>query len=119
MGEDGLAEEFLLAEDFGIGELVALGSDLGVALLDLEEAELVGGIDDGQQVVEFEGKLVGEAVHIFAAVGAFVDQFEQSGDAAGTGVREHLIGGAGGVGVGKQRPLRRLQGRRGHAARVR
>ena len=102
VGEDGLAEELLLAEDFGVGELVALRGDLGIALFDLEEAELTGGIDDGEQIVEFKGKLFGEAVHIFAAVGAVVDQFEQSGDAAGTGVGEHLVRGTRGTGGGRQ-----------------
>jgi hypothetical protein len=92
VGEDGFAEELFLAEDFGVGELVALGSDLGIALFDAEETELVGGIDNGKKIVEFEGKLVGEAVHILAAIGAVVDDLEQSGDASGAGVGEHLVG---------------------------
>ena len=62
-----------------------------VALLDLEEAEQRRGIDDGQQVVDFKGELVGQAVDVFAPVGAFVDQLEQSGDAAGARVREYLV----------------------------
>ena len=65
--EGGVAEEFLLAEDFGVGEFGAGLGDGDVAFLDLEEAEQLRGIDDGQQVVDFEGQVVGEAVDVVAA----------------------------------------------------
>jgi hypothetical protein len=77
-------------EDFGVGVGGAGGGDGGVAFFDFEEAEELGGVDDGEQVVDFEGEVVGEAVDVVAA--AFVDeQFEQAGDAAGAGVGQHLV----------------------------
>ncbi len=85
-----VAEEFLLAEDFGVGKLVAALGDGRVAFFDFEEAEQLRGIHDRQQVVDFEGKIVGEAVDVVAA--ALVEQqFEQSGHAAGPRVRQHLV----------------------------
>ena len=90
MFEGGVAEELLLVEDLGVGVGGAGFRDGGVAFFDLEEAEEGGGVDDGEQVVDFEGEVVGETVDVFAAV--FVDEeFEQAGDAAGTGVGQHLV----------------------------
>ncbi len=84
------AEELFLAEDFGVGEFGAGFGDGGVAFFDFEEAEELGGVDDGEQVVDFEGEIVGEAVDVVAA--AFVEeQFQQAGYAAGAGVGQHLV----------------------------
>ena len=55
-----------------------------------QEAEQLRGVHDGQQVVDLEAEVVGQAVDVVAA--AFVEQqFEQAGDAAGPGVGQHLI----------------------------
>ena len=86
----GGAEELFLEKDLGVGEGGAGGGDGGVAFFDGEEAEELGGVDDGEQVVNFEGEVVGEAVDIVAAV--FVDeQFKQTGYSSWTGVGEHLV----------------------------
>ena len=69
---------------------VPAGGDGRVAFFDVEEAEQLRGIDDGQQVVDLEGEVVGQAVDVVAA--ALVEQqFEQAGDAAGAGVGQHLV----------------------------
>ena len=88
--DGGVAEELLLAQNLGVGELRAAGRDGGVAFFDCEEAEQLRGVDDGQQVVDLEGQVVGEAVDVVAA--ALVEQqFEQAGDAAGARVGQHLV----------------------------
>ena len=88
--DGGVAEEFLLAEDFGVGELRAARRDGRVAFFDVEEAEQLRSVDDGQQVVDFEGQIVGEAVDVVAS--ALVEQqFEQAGHAAGAGMGQHLV----------------------------
>ena len=74
----------------GFDEDAALGGDFDVAFGNRERAEHGGGFDGGQKVVHFEGELIGEAVDIFAARGVG-ENFEQAGDAAGAGVRQHLI----------------------------
>ena len=73
-------------------------------------------VDDGQQVVDFEGEIVGEAVDVVAA--ALVEQqFEQAGDAAGARVRQHLVAasgaGRGCAGRAADRALRRARRRAG------
>ena len=70
--EGGFAEEFLLVEDFRVGVGGAGGGDGGVAFFDIEEAEELGGIDDGEQVVDFKGEIIGEAVDVVAS--ALVDE---------------------------------------------
>ena len=86
----GVAEQLLLAQNFGVGELLAAGSDGRVALFDLEEAQHLRGIHDGQQIVDFEGQVVGQAIHVVAP--ALVEQqLEQAGNAAGPRVRQHLV----------------------------
>ena len=88
--ERGVAEQLLLPQDFGVGELGAAGGDGGVAFFDLEEAEQLRGVDDGQQVVDLEGEVVGQAVDVVLAA-VVEQQFEQAGDAAGTRVGQHLV----------------------------
>ena len=85
-----VAEELFLAENFGVGKLRAGLGDGGVAFFDLEEAEQLRGVDDRQQVVDLEGEVVGQAIDVVAA--ALVEQqFEQSGDAAGARMGQHLV----------------------------
>ncbi len=88
--DGGFAEELFLAEDLGVGVGSAGGGDGGVALVDGEEAEELGGIDDGKQVVDLEGEVVGETVDVVLTV-VVEEELEQAGDAAGTGVGEHLV----------------------------
>ena len=86
----GAAEELLLAKNLGVGELLAAGRDGGVALFDLEKAQQLRGVDDGQQIVDLEGQIVGQAVDVVAP--ALVEQqFQQAGDAAGPCVGQHLV----------------------------
>ena len=48
------------------------------------------GVDDGQQVVDLEGQVVGQAVDVVAA--ALVEQqFQQAGHAARPRVGQHLV----------------------------
>ena len=55
-----------------------------------EEAQQLRGVHDGQQIVDLEGQVVGQAVDVVAA--ALVEQqFEQAGDAAGPRVGQHLV----------------------------
>ena len=64
----GLTEELLLAENVGVGELAPSGVISASPSCDVEEAEQGSGFDDGEQVVDFEGEVVGEAVNVVAAV---------------------------------------------------
>ena len=90
MLDGGVAEEFFLAENLGVGELGAARGDGGVAFLDFEEAEQLCGVDDGEQVVDLKGEIVGEAVDVVASA-LVEEQFEQAGHAAGAGVGQHLV----------------------------
>jgi hypothetical protein len=88
--DGGVAEELFLAQDLGVGELGAAFGDGRVAFFDFEEAEQLRGIHDGQQVVDLEGQIVGQAVDVVAP--ALVEQqFEQAGHAAGARVGQHLV----------------------------
>ncbi len=85
-----VAEEFLLPKNFGVGELRSGLGDGCVAFLHFQEAEQLRRIDDGQQVVDLEGEIVGQAVDVVAA--ALVEQqFEQAGDAARSRMGQHLV----------------------------
>ena len=85
-----VAEQLLLAQNLGVGELLAGRGDGCVAFFDLEEAQQLRRIDNGEQVVDFKRQVVGQAVDVVAS--ALVDeQFEQSGDAAGARVGQHLV----------------------------
>ena len=90
MRDGGVAEEFLLAENLGVGKLRSALGDGRVAFFDLEEAEQLRGIHNGQQVVDLEGQVVGQTVDVVAA--ALVEQqFQQAGHAAGARVGQHLV----------------------------
>ena len=65
--DGGLAEELFLPEDLGFGVGAAFRGDGGVALLHREEAEQLRGFDDGEEIVDLEGELVGEAVDVGAS----------------------------------------------------
>ena len=80
----------LRLQDVGFGERAALGRDFDIALLQHDEAQQRGGFHDGQQIVDFESQVVRQVVDLFAAV-VIAQHFEQAGDAARTGVRQHLI----------------------------
>jgi hypothetical protein len=105
--ESRFAEELLLAENFGVGILGAIRRDGRIALVDGEEAEHLGGVDDGQKIVNLEAKVVGEAVDVIFAV-VIEQQFEQAGDAAGTRVRQFLVVRGAGVGRLDGRAVRTL-----------
>jgi len=90
VGQSGGAEEFLLAQNFGVGELGSALGDGGIAFFDGEEAEQLRGIDDGQEVVDLETQVVGEAVDVVAAA-LVEEQFQQAGHAAGARVGQHLV----------------------------
>src|SRR5204862_536650 len=75
----GVAEQFLLAQNFRVGKLLAAGGDDRIALLDIQEAEQLGGVHDGQQVVDLKAQIVGQAVNVLAAV-LVEQQFQQAGD---------------------------------------
>ena len=86
----GVAEELFLAQNFRVGEFGPAGSDGGVAFFDFEEPEELRGVDDGEQVIDFEGQIVGEAVNV--VLSALVEeQFEEAGHAAGAGMGQHLV----------------------------
>ena len=90
MRHRGVAEEFLLAENLGVGKLRAAGGDGRVAFFDIQEAEQLRGVHNGQQVVDLEAQVVGQAVDVVAA--ALVEQqLQQAGDAAGTRMGQHLV----------------------------
>ncbi len=72
VGHGCVAEELLLSENLGVGELSAAGCDDGVTFFDLKEAEQLSGVDDGEQIVDFEGKVVGQTIDVVAA--ALVEQ---------------------------------------------
>jgi len=59
MFERGVAKQLLLAQDKGIGKLQPLGSDLDVALGQLDKSEQGRRFDDGQQIVDLELQQVG------------------------------------------------------------
>ena len=54
------------------------------------EAEQHASLDDRQQIVDIHDEFFGQAVQIFLAA-AVRQQFQQAGDAADAGVRQHLI----------------------------
>ena len=56
----------------------------------LHESEQRRRFDDGQQIVDLERQQVGQAVDILAAV-VIGENFEESRDAAGAGVRQHRV----------------------------
>ena len=88
--ESRIAEQFLLPQNFRIGELCTGIGDGGIALFDLEKAEQLRSVDNGQQIVDLESKVVGQAVDVVSS--AFVEQqFEQAGHASGSGMRQHLV----------------------------
>src|SRR6185437_9537184 len=90
MGLRGIAEKLLLAQDFGVGELLAGGSDDRIAFFNVEEPEELRSLDYRKQIVDFEGEIVGETIDIVAA--AFVEeQFEEAGHASRPHVRKHLV----------------------------
>ena len=84
------AEELLLTQDLGVGVFGACWCDGGVAFRDGKEAEKLCGVDDGKQVVDLEGKIVGEPVDIVLAI-VIEQDLEQARDATGTRVRQHLV----------------------------
>ena len=91
--QSGVAEDLLLRLDVGFAELAAFRRDLDVAFVQHREAEHHRSVHDGKQVVDVHGELVGQLVEIVAAA-AVGQQFHESGDAAGTRVRQHLELGA-------------------------
>ena len=85
-----LAEELFLAQDLGVGELRTRGRDGGVALVDRQEAKQLGGVHNGQQVINLKGEIVGQPVNVVFSV-VVEQELEQAGDATGTCVRKHLV----------------------------
>ncbi len=79
-----------MAENFRVCEFGAGWGDGCVTFFDGEEAEELGGVDDGEQVVDFKGEIVGEVVDVVAPT-LVEEQLKQSGDSAGPGVRQHLV----------------------------
>src|SRR6185437_14473523 len=63
----GIAEKLLLPQDFGVGELLAGGSDDRITFFDVEEPEQLRSFDYRKQIVDFEGEIVGETIDIVAA----------------------------------------------------
>ena len=66
--ERGHAEQFLAAQDAGFGERWPSGVISTSPSLTLMKPSRRGGFDDGQQVVDFEGQIVGQVVNVVAAV---------------------------------------------------
>ena len=65
-----VGEELFAGEDVGGDELAAGVGDVEVGAVDGGEAEEVGGVDEGQEVVDFEDEVVGEVGEVFVAAGA-------------------------------------------------
>jgi hypothetical protein len=61
-------------------------SDFDVAFFQCRKTKHGGGFDDRQEVVDIHRQRLGETVNIVATA-LVVEKLEQSGDAAGTGVR--------------------------------
>ena len=97
--DGGGAEELLLAQDLGVGVLRAGGRDGGVAFVDREEAEQLGGVDDGQQVVDLEGEVVGQPVDVVLAV--VVEQRARADRRCRRDARAAASGSASGAGRGR------------------
>ena len=84
--ERGFTEQHFASEDVGFGEGRAFASDFDVAFFQCRKTKHGGGFDDRQQVIDIHRQRLGETVNIVATA-LVVEKLEQSGDAAGTGVR--------------------------------
>ena len=91
--ERGLAEELLLRLDVGFAKLAAFRRDLDIAFVQHGKAQHHRRVYDGKQVVHVHRQLVGQLVEIVASA-AVGQQLHESGNAAGTRMRQHLELGA-------------------------
>ena len=86
------AEDLFRREDVRLHEGGSLLGGLEVGILDGGKAEQLGGVDDREEVVDFEGQLVGEFRKVLAtAVGG--EDLEQSRHAADGGDRQRCLVG--------------------------
>ena len=88
-----LAEELLLLQNLRLRKLPALRRDHDISLADLQEAQNLRSFHNRQQVVDLERQLVGQLVNVGAAllIAQIDHNLQQSGDAARTGMRQHLV----------------------------
>ena len=89
-----LAEQALSRGDVGLGKGLACRRDLHVAFMRLGKAQQHRVLDDGEQIVDFHQKIVGQVVEVLLAA-AIIQQLEQAGHAARLGVWQPLNGGLG------------------------
>ena len=64
MTQRSFAEKFFLLENFRLSKLAAFCRDGYVAFFELEKAEQLGGIHNGQQIIEFKGEFIGQTVDV-------------------------------------------------------